>query len=237
MYREVQESPQPSREAGSRASFSSSLGGSVYASTILSVEEEGRRRAPVLNDQQWVLQRKKIGLSRKSKKTRQAVEQRQEQKANTIAFYRANFTKRECVHYVHNPHSPTVAPHRPRPCHCGAPPEDHRSRARAKLDTMEPGGRQGTIQEEDEEEALEAGLVVTVRGPTDQVISSTLYSEEAVTGPWKESLAMQAGPTNAYGSIQFDGNLSKPAKYLRLGPRTDMAKVSPEYLECHQVSR
>ena len=78
------------------------MGDSLYASTILSMEEEQRKKGPQLNDQQWVLQRKKIGLSRKSKKTREAREHAEESKAQTIAFFQANFSRRDCVQYVHN---------------------------------------------------------------------------------------------------------------------------------------
>ena len=98
MYREVEESPPPrgasmDTHRGSRLS----IGESVFASTILSMEQEQERKAPRLNDQQWVLQRKRIGLSRKSKKTREAAEQREQSKARTIAFYRSNFSSAECV--------------------------------------------------------------------------------------------------------------------------------------------
>ena len=78
------------------------MGDSLYASTILSMEEEQRKKGPQLNDQQWVLQRKKIGLSRRSKKTREAREHAEESKAQTIAFYQSNFSRRDCVQYVHN---------------------------------------------------------------------------------------------------------------------------------------
>ena len=55
-----------------------SVAGSIYASTIISIDEDeshdyvdwdddGRHIAQ-LNDQQWVLQRKKIGLSRRTEK-------------------------------------------------------------------------------------------------------------------------------------------------------------------------
>ena len=46
-----------------------SFGESVYASTLWSLENEQMKKIPKLNDQQWVMQRKKIGLSRKVKKT------------------------------------------------------------------------------------------------------------------------------------------------------------------------
>ena len=64
--------------AGVRSIGASSIAGSVYASTILSIDEEENhdyvdwdddgRHIAQLNDQQWVLQRKKIGLSRHTEK-------------------------------------------------------------------------------------------------------------------------------------------------------------------------
>ena len=42
---------------------------------------------------------------------------------------------------------------------------------------------------------------------------------------WKASLTMQEFPTNAYGQIQFDGNVAKAAKYVRLADNTTMANV------------
>ena len=68
------------------------------------------------------------------------------------------------------------------------------------------------------------GMVVNVHAPSDKIISSTTYTEGEV-GMWKENLAMQSFPTNAYGTITFDGSLSKAAKYVRLGPKSDMGKV------------
>ena len=67
-------------------------------------------------------------------------------------------------------------------------------------------------------------MVVNVHAPSDKIISSTTYTEGEV-GMWKENLAMQSFPTNAYGTITFDGSLSKAAKYVRLGPKSDMGKV------------
>ena len=67
-------------------------------------------------------------------------------------------------------------------------------------------------------------MVVNVHAPSDKIISSTTYTEGEV-GMWKENLAMQSFPTNAYGTIAFDGSLSKAAKYVRLGPKSDMSKV------------
>ena len=44
---------------------------SVVASTIWSLENETARKVPRLNDQQWIMHRKKIGLSRKIKSPKQ----------------------------------------------------------------------------------------------------------------------------------------------------------------------
>ena len=75
-----------------RKSRRSSYGGSLLASTVLSVEREKGsllgRNTVLLNDQQWVLQRKKIGLSRKSKKTQKALKDSQKNKNDTISFFR-----------------------------------------------------------------------------------------------------------------------------------------------------
>ena len=65
---------QPAGQTGSKSARStrsgqSSIGTSIYASTVLSVDTaiyEGVEEES-LNDQQWVLQRKKIGLSRRYK--------------------------------------------------------------------------------------------------------------------------------------------------------------------------
>ena len=60
------------------------------ASTVLSVEREkaaklGKRNVK-LNDQQWVLQRKKIGLSRKSQKTQTTINTVEKTKSTTISY-------------------------------------------------------------------------------------------------------------------------------------------------------
>ena len=73
---------------------------------------------------------------------------------------------------------------------------------------------------------------------------------------WKENLAMQSFPTNAYGTITFDGSLSKvhsrllkqpddglqssppkAAKYVRLGPKTEMSKVKELLTEVWGLTR
>ena len=75
-------------------------------------------------------------------------------------------------------------------------------------------------------------------------------------GLWKENLAMQSFPTNAYGTITFDGSLSKvysqllkqpddglqssspkAAKYVRLGPKTEMSKVKELLTEVWGLTR
>ena len=112
---------------------SGSISDSLYASTILSIEEENRRQKKTLNDQQWVLQRKKIGLSRKAAKTLQAKIHQERSKMSAITYIETHFNRKECVNYVHNevPSHPVK-----NPCFCGAEKSDHKSRAEHKLDDV-----------------------------------------------------------------------------------------------------
>ena len=49
---------------------------SAVASTVWSLENESARKIPRLNDQQWIMQRKKIGLSRNVKRMKENKESR-----------------------------------------------------------------------------------------------------------------------------------------------------------------
>ena len=142
------------------------------------------------------------------------------------------FSSNIVARYVHADTPANANLPRHAPCHCGAPREEHRSRARRKLDNIGGFGiEHETIEEDDEDvgsvdsrSGLIPGMVVNVHAPSDKIISSTTYTEGEV-GMWKENLAMQSFPTNAYGTISFDGSLLKAAKYIRLGAKTDMSKV------------
>ena len=122
-----------------------SIAGSVYASTILSVDDEespdyvdwdddGRHIAQ-LNDQQWVLQRKKIGLSRRTEKITSKKQDSETKKRKKLSFFQT-FKRKECVKYVADPakrKKPRGAPSAPkgasaRPCYCGAPEFEHKKR-------------------------------------------------------------------------------------------------------------
>ena len=101
-------------------SHATSVGESLYASTVLSLgEQETRRRgAKPLNDQQWVLQRKRIGLSRKSMKTLQASLDTQKVKMTAITYIETHFNRKECMKFLAS--SPS-SPH----CHCGSLASGH----------------------------------------------------------------------------------------------------------------
>ena len=122
-----------------------SIAGSVYASTILSIDEDettdyvdwdddGRHIAQ-LNDQQWVLQRKKIGLSRRTEKITSKKHDSETKKRKKLSFFQT-FKRKECVKYVPDPEKrkkPRGAPSaprgsNPRPCYCGAPEYEHKKR-------------------------------------------------------------------------------------------------------------
>ncbi len=130
------------------------VGQSIYASSLFSMEmgEDSATDSNVLNDQQWVLQvlikaayfraskkiflikRKKIGLSRKTNRSIEKVKKSHKREADSIAFIRKNFSRRECLRFVADPKKnkrPLGARPGPEgngPCHCGAPVDEHRSR-------------------------------------------------------------------------------------------------------------
>ena len=114
----------------SLASLKSALS-SARASTIWSLENESASRIPRLNDQQWIMQRKKIGLSRNVKRMKKNRESKERSKSNMISFIETNFKRKECVSYVHNEDGKN-SDLRPRPCYCGATEEEHRSVAQHK---------------------------------------------------------------------------------------------------------
>ena len=97
---------------------------SLYCSTVLSVEEEaGRVGGARLNTQQWILQRKKIGLSRRSVKTLQARIAQEQSKMSAITFIETHFNCVECCEFTADAGAaggPT--------CHCGGPLQLHTSR-------------------------------------------------------------------------------------------------------------
>ena len=103
-------------------SHTTSVGESLYASTVLSLgEEETRRRgAKPLNDQQWVLQRKRIGLSRKSMKTLQASLDTQKNKMTAITYIETHFNRKECMKFLTSSASSLH-------CHCGSLASAHTS--------------------------------------------------------------------------------------------------------------
>ena len=131
--------------AGVRSVGASSLAGSIYASTILSIDEDesrdyvdwdddGRHIAQ-LNDQQWVLQRKKIGLPRRTEKITSKKQDSETKKRTKLSFFKT-CKRKECVKYVTDPEKrkqPKGASQAPkgantRPCYCGAPEYEHKKR-------------------------------------------------------------------------------------------------------------
>ena len=123
----------PSKRPGSALSSTSSLGASVYASTVVSMDtdDEDIDEEP-LNDQQWILQRKKIGLSRRTKRSLRKVNQ-SESKKNNLASFLQSFKRKECVRFVTDPSSkgrPFASGKGPssKACFCGAPFDEHKTR-------------------------------------------------------------------------------------------------------------
>ena len=53
-----------------------------------------------MNDQQWVLQRKKIGLSRRNKKALHTRLVEERQKMSAITYIHTHFNRKECTKFV-----------------------------------------------------------------------------------------------------------------------------------------
>ena len=145
------------KQAASKRRSISSAGtnASIYASTILSLEAEDQEaEEEPLNDQQWVLQRKKIGLSRRTKRSLEKVNQNAS-KRNHLASFLKSFKRKECVRFVEDPSSkgrPLAAgpgPKYEKACFCGAPLDEHKSRVQLKLEENRHLIGE-TIMEEDE---------------------------------------------------------------------------------------
>ena len=140
--------------AGVRSVGNGSVAGSVYASTILTIEsqpepsndfvdwDDDGRHIGRLNDQQWVLQRKKIGLSRRTEKIEYKKQDSESKKRKKLKFFRS-FKRKECVKFVPDPTKKkkprgATSPKKGqitkeqkwpcRPCYCGAPEYEHKKR-------------------------------------------------------------------------------------------------------------
>ena len=182
---------------------------SIVASTIWSLENETARKVPRLNDQQWIMHRKKIGLSRKIKSPKEKNKSKTKRE-DIVNFIRNNFKRKECVNYVCNNNGDKNV--RMVPCYCGAAEREHRSFSEYRQE-INNVVKHPTILEESEEDASDAdnkhGIIINIEGPKD----------------WKPSLSIREFPTNAFGNIEFDGSLSLGSKYLRISADTDIRRV------------
>lgn len=235
-----------------RVGSSSTLNGSLYASTVLSVESdnvEDDYEEP-LNDQQWILQRKKIGLSRRNIRIFQRASNDNTKRQNEASFLKS-FQRKECVRFVPDPQSkgrpmaagPGVADEKA--CYCGAPRDLHKSRVQFKMEGKKFMMQESTIVEEDEEsislvdeklaienmQTLAPAIHVVSPVDTPKVTNSNINLATSVAaGPeWNPSNDIHEFPTNAFGLVYFssdeDQGSSQPSKYVRVSDNTSMSKI------------
>ena len=102
-------------------SRSTSIAESLYASTIMSLEEDSRKTRWTMNDQQWVLQRKKIGLSRRSRRTLHAKLNEERTKMSAITYIHTHFNRKECTEFSRKLEGPQCV-------HCHGRADQHKSR-------------------------------------------------------------------------------------------------------------
>ena len=65
----------------------------------MSMEEDYKKTRWTMNDQQWVLQRKKIGLSRRSRRTLHAKLNEERSKMSAITYIHTHFNRKECTEF------------------------------------------------------------------------------------------------------------------------------------------
>ena len=174
-----------------RSISSAGTNASIYASTILSLEAEDQEaEEEPLNDQQWVLQRKKIGLSRRTKRSLEKVNQNAS-KRNHIASFLKSFKRKECVRFVEDPASkgrPLAAgpgPSHEKACFCGAPTDEHRSRVQLKLEENRHLIGETIIEEDETASSTNASrassttvLIEKLTGNKDQKVAPVLTVED-----------------------------------------------------------
>ena len=79
-------------------------------------------------------QRKKIGLSRRTKHSLTKVHGSKAHKETVLEFMRSNFKRKECLHFVADPArkwrplAATAGPKEAGPCFCGKPEDEHMTR-------------------------------------------------------------------------------------------------------------
>ena len=87
----------------------------------MSMEEDYKKTRWTMNDQQWVLQRKKIGLSRRSRRTLHAKLNEERSKMSAITFIHTHFNRKECTEFMRKLEGDLCV-------HCHGRAEQHKSK-------------------------------------------------------------------------------------------------------------
>ena len=203
----------------------------------MSLEEDSRKTRWTMNDQQWVLQRKKIGLSRISRRTLHAKLNEQRNKMSAITYIHTHFNRKECTEFTERLTGGQCV-------HCNGRREQHRSTKDLEFANDDMFGSRilTAIMEDNTSQDSLTNSLAPLRSPkvkhnkvtpvlvqdTGFIATSVLQktpSKAVAPSTVNPSTSIQEFLTNAYGQIEFEGTVSKPAKYLRLADNTTMASV------------
>ena len=206
----------------------------------MSLEEDGRKTRWTMNDQQWVLQRKKIGLSRRSRRTLQAKLDEQRNKMSAITYIHTHFNRKECTEFTRRLDGGKQC------FHCNGRRDQHKSSEDLEFANDDMFGSRilSAIKEDNasSQDSLTDSLA-QLKSPrmkkntvtpvllqdTQNIAISVLQktpTKAVAANSLNPSSLIQEFLTNAYGQIEFEGdNNHKPAKYLRLADNTTMASV------------
>ena len=123
----TQEAPQ--RPRSRRASLVESL----YESAILSMEEEKSEKVKETEDCHWENKKQMSAFSRHGKNLQLANLLIEKQTTTAVKFIKNNFTRKECIHYVHQDTEYNAKLPRENPCYCGAEKDAHREHSKNSM--------------------------------------------------------------------------------------------------------
>ena len=169
---------------------------SLYEATVVAMEEDYKPRQTDINE----FRQKMEQTNKSSKKVQMANMIFERNKISAVSFIRENFSRKECVHYVHHDTKFNATLPREKPCYCGGVEADHQTDEKTEL-------LEKLLTSELDEKAVDEN------------------EKEKSERLWSESTSIQEMTTDAYGTIEFGENLLKAAKYVRLADNSTMESV------------
>ena len=205
-------------------SRATSIADSVYASTIMSGEVSDARSRFAMNDQQWVLQRKKIGLSRRNKKVLQNKLAAEKQKMSAITYIQTHFNRKECTKFIGDP-AITLDQ-----CLCGLKRDKHKTRRELEAENEELYGTKFSSQDMDKiSEVSESDHVDPEASVTDS-LADLLHTPDHNPHAYQRSRSRALKETQVVArSVLELGDRNEPGNYNKSDAGNNTVKHIQEF--------